>query len=156
MKVCKEGAISDALAKLEEKIPSFQQHVFIKRKQSLYFEETLNNLTEEECAIRVDFAENYSCSYQDEIQTAHWGQEQVTLFTVSVWTKAKSNSDSYVIVSEDTDHDKKSLTAFLWHVINCLVKGKHPSVKHAHFQMGQHLNLKTDTWSTSCTNSRRQ
>lgn len=136
MKVCKEGTINDALAKLEEKMPSFLQHVFIKRKQSVYFEETLNNLTEEECVIQVDFAENYSCSYQDEIQTAHWSQEQVTLFTVAVWTKAKANTErvceSHVIVSDDTDHDKKSVIAFLWYVINHLVKDRHPSVKHVY------------------------
>ena len=56
-KVCKEGMVADALLKLHEKIPSFLQHVFIKRKQSLYFQETLKNLKERECAIQVDFAE---------------------------------------------------------------------------------------------------
>ena len=30
MKVCKEGMVGDALLKLQEKIPSFLQHVFIK------------------------------------------------------------------------------------------------------------------------------
>ena len=116
MKVCKEGTVGDALLKLQEKIPSFLQHVFIKRQQSLYFNETLKNLNEEECVIQVDFAENYSCSHQDETQTAHWSQEQVTLFTVAVWTKPVDCSDpvceSYAIVSDDTDPDKKSVTAF--------------------------------------------
>ena len=63
-------------------------------------------------------------------------QEQVTLFTVAVWTKPVDCSDpmceSYAIVSDDTDHDKKSVTAFLWHMINHFVKGKHPSVNHVY------------------------
>ena len=149
--------VADALLKLHEKIPSFLQHVFIKRKQSLYFQETLKNLKERECAIQVDFAENYSCSHQDEIQTAHWGQEQVTLFTMAVWTKPADSNDpvceSYAIVSDDTDHDKKSVTVFLWHVINYFVKGKHPSIISMcmHSPMGQHRSLKTDFWSIFCT-----
>ena len=155
MKVCKEGTVGDALLKLQEKIPSFLQHVFVKRQQSSYFNETLKNLNEEECVIQVNFAENYSCSHQDEIQTAHWSQEQVTLFTVAVWTKPVDCSDlvreSYAHVSDDTDPDKKSVTAFLWHVINHFVKGKHPSVNHVltmcmHSLMDQHRSLKTDFW----------
>ena len=106
--------------------------MFGKRKQSTCFEETLAHLGEKECVVQVDFAENYGCAYQDEIQTAHWSQNQVTLFTVAVLTKkeeaSKNVCESYVIISDDKDHDKKSVAAFMWRIINeCVIK-KHPNV----------------------------
>ena len=30
----------------------------------------------------MDFVENYTCLYQKEMQSAHWSQEQVTLFSI--------------------------------------------------------------------------
>ena len=131
-KIGKEGTINDALASLEGKLPYFLKHVFIKRKQSTYFKETLAHLGEEECVVQVDFAENYGCAYQDEIQTAHWSQNQVTLFTVAVWTKEEEASEnvceSNVIISDDKDHDKKSVAAFMWRIMNECVIQKHPNV----------------------------
>ena len=32
--------------------------------------------------VQVDFAENYAIIHQDEIQSAHWNHNQVTIFTV--------------------------------------------------------------------------
>ncbi|XP_048590135.1 uncharacterized protein LOC125573598 [Nematostella vectensis] len=83
-KVCKEGTVSDVLASLDRKLPFFLQHVFIKRSQSEYFEGKLDNVGPDEAVIQVDFAENYSCKFQDEIQSAHWAQTNVTLFTVAI------------------------------------------------------------------------
>ena len=83
-KICKKGTISDVLASLQRKLPTFLEHVFMKTQQSKYFEERLANLGKEEAVVQVDVAENYTCKYQNEPQTAHWNQGQVTLFTVAV------------------------------------------------------------------------
>jgi hypothetical protein len=61
--------------------------VFVKRHQAAYFEERLNTIGEDEAVIQVDFADNYTCKFQDEIQSVHWNQQHVSLFTVAVWTK---------------------------------------------------------------------
>ena len=37
--VLKEGTVEDALFSLHEKMPAFLDHVFVKRKQSKFFEE---------------------------------------------------------------------------------------------------------------------
>ncbi|KXJ17259.1 hypothetical protein AC249_AIPGENE8686 [Exaiptasia diaphana] len=130
MKVCHDSTVRDALAVLDEKLPSFLQHVYIKGKQSSYFQETLANFKYDECVLQVDFGKNYSCINQDEIQAAHWNA-QVTLFTVGIWTKAEGGNvfESYVIVSDDTDHDNKSVTAFLWYIVNEFVMKKHQNIK---------------------------
>lgn len=44
----------------------------IKRQQSKNYEEHANT-HKEKAVVQVDFAENYTCRCQDEVQTAHWG-----------------------------------------------------------------------------------
>ncbi|KAL9976786.1 hypothetical protein ACROYT_G014120 [Oculina patagonica] len=41
--------------------------------------------------VQVDFAENYTCQQQDEIQSVYWSQEQVTLFNIAMWAKDLAN-----------------------------------------------------------------
>lgn len=135
-KIFKEGTIGDVVESLQNKIPSFLQHVFIKRQQSSYFQEKLTNLDKEEAVVQVDFAENYACRYQDEIQSAHWHQEQVTLFTVAVWTKGTGGEDnvceSHGMVSDEMAHDKKVVAVFMSRVIDNFVTKRHPNVKQVY------------------------
>ena len=67
--------------------------------------------------IQVDFSENYACLHQDEPQTAHWSQEQVTIFPVAIWTTSDNESQksfsSHALVTDDKSHDKKVVAIFL-------------------------------------------
>ena len=130
-KVLKEGTVDDLLEDLEVQLPSFLEHVFVKRQQARFFKEKIEHLTEEEAVVQVDFAENYSCKCQGEVQSAHWSQDQVTLFTVAIWTKSgdkNSCCDSHVIVSDDLKHEKTSVAVFMCNVVKDLVKGRHPNI----------------------------
>ena len=130
-KVLKEGTVDDLLEDLEVQLPSFLEHVFVKRQQARIFKEKIEHLTEEEAVVQVDFAENFSCKYQGEVQSAHWSQDQVTLFTVAIWTKSgdkNSCCESHVIVSDDLKHDKTSVAVFMCKDANDLVKGRHPNI----------------------------
>jgi hypothetical protein len=129
-KVVKEGTLKEALEALQKKLPSFLDHVFVKRKQSAFFEEKKSHLHHDEAVIQVDFAENYSCFHQDEVQAAHWNKNQVTIFPVVVWTS--TSCESHVIVSNARNHDKRAVSVFLDIVLNDFVKGKHPEVKEVH------------------------
>lgn len=120
-KVYKEGTIKDVFVSLRSKMPNFLEHVFVKRKQSNYFEERKSNLQQGEAVVQVDFAENYSCKNQDEIQSAHWHQEQITLFTVAVWTRNEDKDlicESHVIISDDLEHEKTSVVVFISTVLD--------------------------------------
>ena len=59
----------------------------------------------------MDFAENYTCTAQDQIQSAHWNQNQVTLFTTVTWVKGKVVSK--VVVSDCMQHTKTAVVVFL-------------------------------------------
>ncbi|CAB4041133.1 Sentrin-specific protease 2 [Paramuricea clavata] len=134
-KVCKEGTVKDVLTSLQTKLPSFLEHVFVKRHQAAYFEEKLNSIEDDEAVIQVDFAENYTWKFQDEIQSAHWNQQQVSLFTVAVWTKGPKGDKvcvSHVIVSDELNHDKKSVAVFMSTVMDKFVKEMHADVRRAY------------------------
>lgn len=111
-----KGTLEEALQALESKIPFFLEHVFIQRKRSSYFEESITQLKPNEAVYQVDFAENYTCQYQDEIEAAHWCQEQVTLHNVVIWAKAfsdKTTCSTHVIISDDDRHEKRSAAVFM-------------------------------------------
>ena len=55
--------------------------------------------------VQIDFAENYTCVFQDEVQSAHWNQKELTVFTACVWKGAK-HITSYAVVAKSTVHDK--------------------------------------------------
>jgi len=70
--------------------------------------------------IQIDFSENYALQHQGEIQSAHWNQSQLTLFTVCVWMRKETTS--VVFVSDDLDHDKTSVLVFINHLLGDLKK----------------------------------
>ena len=61
-------------------------------------------------SLQIDFAENYSCVWQDEVQIAHWCGNQVTIFTVVMWSK--NLTQSAVVISDNNDHKKESIATF--------------------------------------------
>lgn len=134
-KICCEGTVRDVLSSLQSKLPYLLEHVFVKRQQASYFEERLNTLKKDEAVAQVDFSENYTCQFQDDIQAAHCNQEQVTLFPVTVWT-IDTNGDkiceSHVIVSDDLGHDKTSVAVFMSIVIDKFVKGNYNEVQRVY------------------------
>ena len=79
--------------------------------------------------LQVDFAENYTAAYQDEIQSAHWNQKQVTIFTSVAWSDA--DPLSYVVVSDSLDHDKKAVATFLVRAVQNICQ-KHPHLRQIH------------------------
>ena len=56
--------------------------------------------------IQMDFSENFTCLYQDEVASAHTKTNSVTLFTVS-------ERICMVIVSDNKHRDKKTVVSCL-------------------------------------------
>ena len=107
------GSVQDLIDGLTASLPSFLAHVRIKRAQAAAFACHVNDTTNDgkRMLLQCDFAENYECSYQDEIQGAHWNKAHVTIFTMSA--KHGSNSFPNVVISDDLRHDKKSIMTFI-------------------------------------------
>ena len=92
MKSQKTGLLRDVLNNLFETAPKFTRHEFIKRQQSAFFQEKKKGGNESSAVLQVDFAENCTAGYQDEIQAAHWNQIQITIFTAVSWIKEEAQS----------------------------------------------------------------
>ena len=109
----KEGLVLDCLKDLDDSLVRFLKHTFVKRQQSKAFKDARQNVTTNALVIQVDFAENYSCKYQNEIQSAHWTNKMVSIFTAVVWYRQQQDGDiitkSFALVSDCTDHDKYSV-----------------------------------------------
>lgn len=128
VKVQKSGVLGDVLNVLAMTAPQFWRHCFIKRKQSASFEKKAQ-ADGESVVLQVDFAENYTAAYLDEIQSGHWHQKHITIFTSVAW----SDTDplSYVVVSDSLDHDKRAVATFLGKVVHD-IKEKHINMKQLH------------------------
>ena len=73
--------------------------------------------------MQIDFSEYYTCMYQDEIQSAHWKEDQLSLFTAAIWFDGKLHSK--VIASDNLDHGKDTVVAY----VDCLLKTFPKTVK---------------------------
>ena len=66
-------------------VPSFLQHFFIKQKQSDSYMKLKEHVetNDSTAVLQIDVAENYSTFRLDEVQSAHWHENQITVFTAA-------------------------------------------------------------------------
>ena len=107
-----------------------------KRGQAKDFESKTENLQEDEAVVQVDVSENYTCKHREEIQTAHWSEEQVTIFPVAIWTisddKRQKTCSSHVFATDDRNQHKKAVAVFMDKVLKFLVPEKGLKVKRVY------------------------
>ena len=80
MLVTKVGNVYTLMKELKE-VDFLKQHLFRTDWQHAQFI-TMKNLDPfpvNSILMMMDFAENYTCTYQDEVQAAHWAHDQVTI-----------------------------------------------------------------------------
>ena len=127
-KIIREGIVEEAFDELKRQLPAFMKHEFIKKAQSRWFQQLRSDVDGKKCLLQMDFSENYSVTYQDEIQSAHWHQKQVTVFTAVLWVR-EAECQSYVIVSDSIHHGKEAVCTFLIKLLNEALS-KYPSIRH--------------------------
>lgn len=84
------GKLTDLAAHISALSPQFLKHSYVKRAQSDTFNKidrprASNDDYALEGLLQIDFAENFVCQFQDEVQSAHWNQRQLTLFTSALY-----------------------------------------------------------------------
>ena len=75
----------------------------------------------------MDFADNYTATFQDEIQSAHWKQRQITVHTIMVYHR--DTVISKIIVSDSREHEKRAVTAYTASVLET-IKQDFPTVRN--------------------------
>lgn len=112
------GTIEDAIHELNNQLLRFKKHWYINKQQSKYFLNQKLSQSNKEIVLQIDFAENFAVFHQDEVQAAHFGYDQITIFTACAWHK--SQAKSMVIISDSLLHDKFAVWVFLQKIIEHL------------------------------------
>ena len=106
------GTVLQCVKQLKRKTPHYLWHVSVKRKQSNYFENIKENASDRTVVCQVDYAEKFTL--QNQIQSAHWKEKQVSIFTAYAWMGGSGGEGySFGLVSGSTNHDKFSVVTCL-------------------------------------------
>ena len=119
MKTC---TVAEAIIHLEELPTEFSIHNHTNINQPHNFKQAKKNLKEKELIISEDFSENYSLKQQNEIVSAHWSQEELSLFcaTAHYLQEGKPTFNHYILCSDDLTHDKNTIFFYNSYTINDL------------------------------------
>lgn len=99
----------DALvSEFHDKLFRFRRHIFNIRWQYGVYRQLRENLGNNEYLLHVDFSENYSCKYAQEIQSVHFGgsHQQATLHTGVLYTAAEPSPVTFCSISPSQQHDE--------------------------------------------------
>ena len=111
-KVTITATLNDIFEDLREKLNNFLIHRYTKRKQQAHFFKLIDECDGSSIFLQVDFAENATIIHQDEIQSAHWSHQQVTIFTARAWIN-KDVKESFAIISNNLNHTKEAVYTFM-------------------------------------------
>lgn len=79
-----------------------------------------NTQFDSEALLQIDFAENFVCESQDEVQSAHWNQRQLSLFTTALYHNEEFRSKVYV--SDNLTHTKETIIPYLYKLLTDMPK----------------------------------
>jgi hypothetical protein len=123
----------DFIKRMQKELADFRQHIIrvkAQYEQSRLLREVLPG---GHAICHMDFAENYSCSFADEIQTVYFDKSTVTLHPVVVYFRDNETGEvkhkSNVIVSNETAHTATTVFAIMKKVVNVIL----PSCKMIHY-----------------------
>lgn len=115
-----QGTGEELAAELAAELAPFAKHLFEARWQQAQFYRAITHPPPAVVMMVMDFAENYTCITQREVQGAHWYQTQITLHPMIAYFKCqdpgcdKQDSVREVIniVSDDMQHDASAVHHF--------------------------------------------
>ena len=105
-------------------VHSISYHLFLYRWQRDQYASLCKEPLPGMLVLTMDFSENYRCEYQREIQSAHFGYEQVTLHTMLAHflcpTCGEVCREYITAVSSDLTHDHYCVKKFVEEAVNHL------------------------------------
>jgi hypothetical protein len=137
-------------------IPAFIKHQHNARWQDAQFKESLAKLQPGEIMSLIDYAENYSFKGQDEVQSIHWYNFQITILVHIMYSvnpafdardpKSKRlHTAYYYYISDDPKHD----SLFVQHCLDLhwesLCEAGHPPRRHIVWSDGCAAQFKCST-----------
>lgn len=136
-KITKKVPISSTVKELKislfEDIPAMKKHLYGIYSYNKLKKELKDNLQENEVMIQIDFSENYTMKYANEIQSTHFAKKQLSIHT-GVYYLQKGNSDlksnSFATVSENLDHQAHAVWAHMKPIVTTILENTHIDTFH--------------------------
>ncbi len=106
------------LKELKDDMETYPAHIHRAKWQHRQMQLCIQTLKDDEAMIVMDFAENYSCRYKDEIATAFFEQVQVTIHPMMVYDYRYHNDTrilmkhAVIMISDDLKHDSFAVKVF--------------------------------------------
>ncbi|XP_034084202.1 uncharacterized protein LOC117554075 isoform X2 [Gymnodraco acuticeps] len=118
----------------QERLLHFKRHVFNIKWQFNAYRELRRSLKHNESLLHIDFSENYSCKYSQEIQSVHFGgsHQQANLHTGVLYTAGGQAPHTFCSISPSRRHDPVAIWAHLDPILK-VVRERHPQVSILHF-----------------------
>ena len=132
--VRKNGTIREFTEELIKETIPLSSHIFVANWQGEMFSKISKMVPEDAVVMVLDFAENVSCFYQDEIQDAHWSKNQVALHPIVTYYRCPDHDGDHIvaeaitIISSDLKHDGHAVQHFVNMSIEYLRTKRHLNI----------------------------
>ena len=112
--------IKELVQELANDMKSHTSHIFRSNYQHSVESDRMENLPLTHCVAVMEFSENYALQSQDEIESAHWAQRQITLHPIFIVRHAEHSTEekpviikeSLVIISNHLAHNASAVYLF--------------------------------------------
>lgn len=110
------------------------EHVFRAKSQHKSIRTLRQQLTAEECTIQMDFAQNWNVGYSEEVQSAFYAKEAITVHPAVIHLRGEDGpvTDCVCIVSDDRQHDAGAILAIM-ELLTTYVKARYGLIKTVHY-----------------------
>ncbi|XP_071481542.1 uncharacterized protein [Diadema antillarum] len=116
------GSLKALVDELKNELVAYPSHLFEARWQQKQFALISSCPPPSAIVTVMDFAENYTCIMQEEVQSAHWYQSQVTVHPfVSYYNCENAKCDNtssrireaVIVITDDNKHDHHAVNHFV-------------------------------------------
>jgi hypothetical protein len=124
----KAGTISTMIDELEKELKGLARHVKTAKWQREQYNSLSENLPFGHAIVTLDYAENYACKFQNEVQSAHWSYRQITIHPCVIQYRCQKEgcselvTDYLVELSDDLNHDAGFTKAVMVRVMEHIKK----------------------------------
>ena len=112
--VQKKGVHLGLVQELQDELVKLAVHRANALRQRKQYQALQENTPPQWVVATMDFAQNYLCVYQDEVQSAHWGYRQITIHPVVLHYRCHclQNITEYMIfLTDDLQKDRNMVKA---------------------------------------------
>ena len=155
--VNKTDKFSSLVQELKQEISPFARHLFVAQWQIKQYDMLKESVPPNSCLAVMDFGENYTCTFQDEAQSAHWAYTQVTLHPIVCFFPCahegctEMSRHSVIIVSNDLKHDFHAVHCYVQKVLEFLKQEEIPIKKFIIFSDGAPTQYKNKSSFCDCS-----